>query len=309
MSFFSRSDFGKSAPAQPASYAFTLQGQKARVVLNLKPSEFTGYTNHFARYFMKRVAETKLMSEIDHALYPKDLEAITERYSLADCCSYSDLNATAVKTMLHVIVHMLYTYPQIRGRIGYLGSVQSLIRLIQEIGSGEGKKKLGLFFLPDEKKKTVSDFILNEFKEPLEGGRDYLAMYINVFSLFDAVVIEGSQFEGLHYAQLFTLLRDNEARGFRPEGCDKPESVLYHEMGHLLDDSIAFNQSKAFLAYYHSLTKDQIVRGLSEYASTSPLEFIAEAFAEYSCSLKPRKIAQDVGGALSRAVKGSYGRN
>ena len=76
---------------------------------------------------------------------------------------------------------------------------------------------------------------------------------------------------------------------------------MYHELGHLLDDMCGLSENAEFKTYYESLTVGDIKYGLSEYACTSPKEFIAEAFAECMCNLMPRRIAMQVGKLMDTA--------
>jgi len=101
--------------------------------------------------------------------------------------------------------------------------------------------------------------------------------------------------------------------GFHPLGTDDPVSIVTHEFGHQIDNLIIENNlrkeldnlwdqwSKENLNHrkngYHTFRQDT----LSEYASKTSAEFIAEGFAEYIHNPTPRPWAQKIGQAIENA--------
>ena len=96
------------------------------------------------------------------------------------------------------------------------------------------------------------------------------------------------------------------ADGFHPVGCDTIRSVLDHEIGHQLDHLLDLRTSRDFLAYYNSLSPDDIKKGLSVYATKNSAEFIAEAWTEYLNNPNPRPIAKKVGDMIVKSYKRKY---
>lgn len=58
------------------------------------------------------------------------------------------------------------------------------------------------------------------------------------------------------------------------------EATFIHEYGHALDDTYGIATDRRFLDFYRSLTEEQIEWGVSSYAATNELEFIAECFLD-----------------------------
>jgi hypothetical protein len=58
------------------------------------------------------------------------------------------------------------------------------------------------------------------------------------------------------------------------------EGAFIHEYGHAIDATYGVSANPKFLKYYQSLTKEEIEYGVSDYATTDKMEFIAECFAE-----------------------------
>lgn len=161
---------------------------------------------------------------------------------------------------------------------------------LQYICTNENAEKLG----------TMVHSLLSKM---IEQHERYVATAMCAFGLLDAVLLDKNDYDGYAYLEFMSQLRQSEATGFSPKGCYTPESVIYHELGHLLDDMCDFSETADFKTYYASLTTDEIKSGLSEYALVSPKEFIAEAFAEYMCNSTPRSISTSIGELLDITYK------
>jgi hypothetical protein len=87
---------------------------------------------------------------------------------------------------------------------------------------------------------------------------------------------------------------------------DTVGGLVTHEFGHIIDESLKANAPKVF----DSLTKlwnqyrsSNLKENLSQYASYTRGEFVAEAFAEYIHSSEPREIASKVGEIIDKHFK------
>ena len=120
------------------------------------------------------------------------------------------------------------------------------------------------------------------------------ALAVRLYGIFDALLISDDDFKGYNYLSSISLLRTYEKENHFPQGCNSLESVICHELGHLLDFKFNFSKNRIIKNYYARLKKDELKEHLSAYASTSIEEFIAEVFAEYQCNPSPRKISKDV---------------
>ena len=90
----------------------------------------------------------------------------------------------------------------------------------------------------------------------------------------------------------------SEKYGYHPKGCNTIESVIDHEMGHLLDAEYGVSKTKQIKNLKNGLTSTEIKKGLSEYATRSESEFIAEAWTEFLNNKEPRPIAKYVGSLI-----------
>lgn len=76
--------------------------------------------------------------------------------------------------------------------------------------------------------------------------------------------------------------RAEMGRRQRPNGNtgDTNEATFIHEYGHAIDATYNVRNDPRFLEFYNSLSEDEIIAGVSEYASENEKEFIAECFCE-----------------------------
>lgn len=98
--------------------------------------------------------------------------------------------------------------------------------------------------------------------------------------------------------------------GFKAKGCEDPCSTLYHELGHILDNTLGLNGFGGF-GGYSELTNSTIKRifergreaikdGLSGYGAKNSKELIAEAWAEYKMNPNPREISLAIGREIDK---------
>ena len=112
--------------------------------------------------------------------------------------------------------------------------------------------------------------------------------------------------------------KHNVETKWHPEGCDTKKSVMDHEFGHAIWFKLGLNKkfrknerySWEELSPLQKYIKNQMYMGklyvknnLSQYASTNPSEFFAEAFSEYLNNPHPRKIAAEVGRLHEEEIK------
>ena len=79
----------------------------------------------------------------------------------------------------------------------------------------------------------------------LENNEAYLAMAMYAYGLFDAMLFDHNDYDGYAYLNFIKNLRFGASTGFYPQGCHIPESVAYHELGHLRDKLCNLNKNEA----------------------------------------------------------------
>lgn len=93
--------------------------------------------------------------------------------------------------------------------------------------------------------------------------------------------------------------------------CSSAEGIAIHEYGHAMADYVTnamiYDDADAlgFWEWYKSLSKEDIAKGLSEYAATSKDEFMAEAFTELMMP-NPRPLAKQYGEYLAKCMESNY---
>jgi len=151
------------------------------------------------------------------------------------------------------------------------------------------------YILDENSAKKIALLNLEDTQDLLKETHNFIAVAVSAFGLFDALLIDQEDYGTFKYPFLVQSIKENEKMGNYPKKCGTPESVIYHEIGHLLDYMCDICNSAEFNRIYRRYSPYMIQSGLSGYATTSPREFLAEAFAEYESSNTPREIARQVG--------------
>ena len=296
-----------NAPNSPQTYRLGLTGVDGeRVELELTENQLDLVYSRFDRAFFIRCKKEIILKAIDDARNYSALEALAQKYYLCDACAFDDINIYGVKRVLKVVVEALYRYPKLRSKLCYIGTHQRLEQLFEKMEQGDEEvlKRFNLQYIcTKENAEKLGRIIRNILASLIANHEGYIATAMCAYGLFDALLLDANDFDGYAYLNCVSDLRYSEASGFHPKGCHTTDYVVYHELGHLLDDMCGFYQSAAFTSFYNSLTTNEIVYGLSQYALESPKEFIAEAFAECMCNPEPREIATKTREMLDKAYR------
>lgn len=266
----------------------------------------------FFRPYLKRTSEHNLHMEIERTFVPSKLAELAKKYYLCDYADFSDIHLVPAKKALRCLTKIFYRFPLLRGVVNYVGSVTTLEKVLRNLGDEENAKKLAIHRILDPEYRAPFGRLCADYWDLTGEGRGaMLASYATANGIFAALLLDNEEFEGSAYTSALAELKRNEEIGFHPKGCADLDSVIYHELGHALDNLLDFAESSEFHSLYDRLSPAQIQYGLSEYALESPREFIAEAISEYLNSPSPREIASRVGelalARYERYAKGNRG--
>ena len=276
-------------------------GRTHTLFLNSTQAEL--FNARMNRQFFKRTKEENVLTLIDDAPNYKALEEVAEKYGFADYCDFSDINLYGIKRLLKVVVSTLYRYPRLRSRFCFLGSHNGYKRAIDSLmeGSAETLKRFNLSHIATPEIVRVLGSLADEMIEGLvTSPESYVATAITAFGFFDAMLFDSNDYEGYAYIKMAQDLRYSEEVGFHPKGCAETASVVYHEIGHMLDALCGLADSAEFTSFCRRYDERTIRSEVSEYATTNSKELIAEAFAEYMCNPTPRPIARAIGDMINR---------
>ncbi len=279
-----------------------INGEEA--VLELDEEQEGMLRSRFSRSFYVRCKKEKILYEIENVKDGAALKALAKKYYFCDTCDFDNINLYGAKRVLKVVVEALYRYPRLRSKLCYIGSHSGFEKLLIALEEGDPAvlNQFNLQYIcTGENAKKLGALVHHLLTNIMNNHEVYIASAMSAYGLFDAVLLDQNDYDGYSYLTLVSLLRKNEAVGFHPKGCHTPESVVYHELGHLLDKMCGLSEKFGFKSYYKGLSREEIRFGLSEYALVSPEEFIAEAFSEYMSNPEPRAIAAKVGALLDSA--------
>lgn len=92
---------------------------------------------------------------------------------------------------------------------------------------------------------------------------------------------------------------------FLPAGCGNEKYLISHELGHSIEYGYKLRDNKEIHSTWNSYKmypgfRAKLTKDLSIYACTNEHEFIAEAWAEYKSSAKPRPLAMKIGKSIEK---------
>ena len=282
------------------NFTLTAEGTKP-VVLSLNKQQYTLLHNRLVRQYLVLCNETRMCDMIESAPNYQELERIAKKYSLCDTCDFSDINIYGLKRSLKVVVRILYKYPKLRGKFCYIGSPNGYRKKIEQLAKGnlDILKDFGIQYICQTDIAVQLGRLMRHIAHDILSEKDsYIAMAVYAYGLFDAILLDDNDYEGYAYIKLVSNLKHEAISGFHPHGCHTVESVMYHEIGHLIDYLCKLSENPELLAYVSGLSQHDIATGLSLYATTSTRELIAEGFAEYICNETPRQIARKIGNII-----------
>lgn len=102
------------------------------------------------------------------------------------------------------------------------------------------------------------------------------------------------------YAEFQKSVEWDVSVGWHPQGTANVRAIFDHEFGHQLDYAFNLAHNQDVNAKYYGQSKTDLAVGLSQYGTKNIREFIAEAYAEYVNSPKPRQIAREIGAIIDR---------
>lgn len=127
----------------------------------------------------------------------------------------------------------------------------------------------------------------------------------DVVDLKDFVGVFVNQKEGKSKANIDAIVRKNRDNKWFTESANDFGYIMTHEIGHEIDKTIGFRNTKEFIEIYNrenALGVESVKNKLSGYAATAggrashkPFEMIAEAWAEFMTSESPRPLAKEIG--------------
>ncbi len=256
------------------------------------------------RKFLLRCEESRLHSLVDEAFNESALKALARKYNLCDVCDFSGLNISAARVLINCIISVLYRFPYLRSKTCFLGSKRAYLSLLHAIAAGdeEALRSLGVQHICNrETAGSVGKGTLRMLENMRESeGANTLAVAVYACGIADGIVVDEADFSTERFLAVRQELAENERIGHSPKKCDTVSSVIYHEIGHLLDYLCDVNEYPALSARYRATDRRTIERELSAYAATSPGEYIAEGFAEFMSNPDPRETARFIAASIEK---------
>jgi hypothetical protein len=219
---------------------------------------------------------------------------------------FGKADLSSANSVIASIVDHSQQFPETTRGINFIGSAQAgnknLLARVTEMARADAINE-GLTGDQIEKYINITKKRYKPYTQIPQNAYAYVEQRVlpGAGGLEKNVVINETYFS--NSAAFAQKLKDNVAIGWHPEGVDTIKSVIDHEMGHLVTDSLRDAATSEEFINIYKLADNMpggIAGNVSTYATTNAGEFFAEAWAEYKNNPSPRPIARMVGELLMK---------
>ena len=235
----------------------------------------------------------------------EELAQVCLRMDVADHVFLGKVDIWLAKHALSALYRNLKKYPYMRSRMNYFGTLNGFINCQDTIlreSLPPNYVQMGVAQMVDQSLDQMCENVRGCFRQ------NGLAVAVTVpvgSVVIGAVMVNGFSF---HQQSIMQTLAQGEAMGHSPKGCKSVKSVVEHEIGHVLDNLLGIQQHPAFQALLRQCNQYYIATNLSQYAATSPMEMVAEAYSEYCNNPNPRPLATQIGQLIDAEYRNRFER-
>lgn len=223
--------------------------------------------------------------------------------------NYKGLDVRAANALNESLTRHFNQFPELKDNFGFVGSEQEAHKL-RESAWAEHYLKVNYdswdeFGMPEREMKAHAEWMAT--KTVGEIGNEYAASYSPRADHPDkhlgGIYINEKRWSPYEYDKALDSKEYSVLIKFHPVGTDNIKSTVDHEAGHQIANLIDLENDSEFMDIYSSISREQMIDGLSEYATTNAGEFIAEAWSEYLNNPNPREYASKIGDLIERKYK------
>ena len=225
--------------------------------------------------------------------------------------SFKGVDLDVANAMNESLTSAVNYSPTIMDRMGFYGSAQERNKMLK----ADLEAYWTQYFVGQGYSQRIAESRAKQWASSMVGrvaGNTYALAYSGEISSsgnkYDGLADVVKRYAGVavnnkhagSYAAMTASLERDVSIGWHPVGTGTVRATFDHEFGHQLDYAFDLANNPDILEYRRGMKKDDVIDGLSEYATKNIQEFIAEAYAEYVNNPTPRPTAQFVGGIIDQ---------
>ena len=231
---------------------------------------------------------------------------------LAENIDYGKLDLDVVNEMNQSVFNHFEKYPALKGRFGFIGSIQKHFKHIQQSEFNHYYKKA--MSRPGINSATAEAFAKSAVakrKIPKTAN----AVAIESPDIKDLANVRGISFNEMKGSKknlpaFYEQKERSQDLKWNPVGAGSIKGTMDHEMGHQMDYLLNLQNDQEIINLYDELLRSrQMVDELSGYAKKDVQEFIAESWTEYNNNPNPRKIATRIGKLIDAKYEQKFPRS
>lgn len=216
-------------------------------------------------------------------------------------CNFAGYDKNDIKLLdeyYSVLKEQCERFPAIKDKITFLGTMKGMRHALREAADQEIMRDKP--YLDKADRKFIIDTKLKKIFRRLAEDK-YTGAMSCYKGAYEKYGLEGIIFNSrAKKKEVLEMIKRGVESKWIPWHCDNIRYIADHEFGHFIDYVLNLCEDQEFLKIYGQYAyavepEKGTGENLSRYAATKKEEFIAEAWAEYCNSEKPRHIAKLVG--------------
>lgn len=220
---------------------------------------------------------------------------------LADFADYTGIKPEVANAWNQSILEHLRDFPELRPNLEFTGTMQRHYARWYDLTVDQQFRQMRKRPIYDG---LSDDALMAKAKKLVKKPRASSDWYAMSWTPTGASGVSVNQQYGKDPAKMKEKLRRDVASKWSPVGTDTIKALLDHELGHQLDAMLDLRTNPDVKEIIVGAgTAGEIGETLSRYAATNPVEFIAEAWAEYRNNPSPRDTARKMGDLIRRLYR------
>ena len=214
-------------------------------------------------------------------------------------------NMKQVEAIFRSVEENFQRFPELKKETLFVGTVKGRVELL--VNKKFEELKADPYF-----SKYSDDVLMRYAKEEIKRYKVNAGKSVYAYShgAFKDWGLSGIAFNTMWQGEKIDAALINDVKTkWHPIGHDTIKAIFDHELGHEIDRLLGLRNHPEFLKIFNeerAKGKDHVIDNLSNYATKTSAEFIAEAWSEYLNNEKPRPIAAAVGILITKLYAERY---
>jgi SPP1 gp7 family putative phage head morphogenesis protein len=231
---------------------------------------------------------------------------------LAENIDYGKLDLVVANEMNQSVFNHFEKYPALKGRFGFIGSIQKHFKHID-------KSEFDYYYKKAMSRPGINSATAEAFAKSAV-AKQKIPKTANAVAIESPDITDMANVRGISFNEMkgskknlpafYEQKERSQAAKWNPVGAGSVKGTMDHEMGHQMDYLLNLQDDPEIINLYDDLLRSrQMIDEVSGYAKKNVQEFIAESWTEYNNNPNPRKIATRIGKLIDAKYEQKFPRS